>query len=93
MIIHFTRHAEDKFEILRKHGVTVTKEQVIAAVQRPDYLDRSRLPLLIAQGDLDRHHVLRVVYKQEEGLIKIITFYPGRKKQYEQQSSKKSYFI
>lgn len=83
MIIHFTRHAEDKFEILEKHGVIIIKKQVTDTIHRPEVVDRSRLPLLIAQSLLDRDHVLRVVYKQEEELIKIITFYPGRKKQYE----------
>ncbi len=32
---------------------------------------------------IDRNHVLRVVYKQEFGIVKVITFYPGRIKQYE----------
>jgi len=38
---------------------------------------------LIAQRKIDRDYVLRVVYKQEFGIIKVITFYPGRRKQYE----------
>ncbi len=52
-------------------------------MEKPDLIDKSRLPLLIAQRKIGRNHVLRVVYKQEFGIIKIITFYPARKKQYE----------
>lgn len=46
-------------------------------------IDYSRSPLLIAQRKFDKTHILRVVYKQEGDLIKIITFYPGRSTQYE----------
>ncbi|MDP3741478.1 MAG: DUF4258 domain-containing protein [bacterium] len=84
MLIYFTKHAEDKFVILEKRGVTISKEKIIETLKNPDLVDKSRMPLLIAQSNLDRDRVLRVVYKQEEGFIKIITFYPGRKKQYEE---------
>ena len=82
-MIYFTKHAEDKFDILKKHKFSVSKEQVIETIRNPEEVDPSRLPLLIAQRKFDKTHVLRVVYKQEEGLIKIISFYPGRRKQYE----------
>lgn len=82
MRIVFTRHAEDKFAILRRHGVHVTRESVVAAVRHPTHIDHSRVPLLIAQHPLDRTHVLRVVYHRIGHTRKIITFYPGRISQY-----------
>jgi len=82
-MIYFTKHAEEKFDILKRHKFSISKEQVIETIKNPEGIDRSRLPLLIAQKKFDKTHVLRVVYKQEEGLIKVITFYPGRRKQYE----------
>jgi len=82
-MIYFTKHAKEKFEILQKHQFSVSKEKVIETIKNPEIIDHSRLPLLIAQREFDKTHVLRVVYKQEEGLIKVITFYPGRSKQYE----------
>ena len=82
-MIYFTKHALDKFVTLKQHNFSVSKNQVLEIVTHPDRLDHSRLPLIIAQGEFDRSHVLRVVYKQEKGIIKVITFYPGRKKQYE----------
>ena len=84
-MIIFTKHALDKFEVLERHGVKINKEQVIATIEAPDLIDNSRLPLLIAQSDLDETHVLRVVFKKEDDIIKIITFYPGRKSQYEKR--------
>lgn len=84
-MIYFTKHALDKFEILKKHDFIVSKQQVLEAITNPDKIDHSRLPLLIAQGKFDRNHVLRVVFKQEKDKIKVITFYPGRSKQYEKK--------
>jgi len=84
-MIIFTKHARNKFKILRRHKFLVTKKQVIKTIENPDLVDESRLPLLIAQRKIDRNHVLRIVYKQGLDVIKVITFYPGRIKQYEKQ--------
>lgn len=90
MLIHFTKHANEKFKLLRQHGVRVAKRHVTLALQRPDLIDRSRLPLLIAQIGFDADHVLRVVYRQEGNKKIVITFYPGRRKQYEKNQSDKT---
>ncbi|MDP1689099.1 MAG: DUF4258 domain-containing protein [bacterium] len=83
MQIKFTKHAEEKFAVLRRHGVRVAKEQVLNIVKSPDKLDHTRKPLVIAQSAYDKKRVMRVVYKVERNIIIIITFYPGRKSQYE----------
>ena len=82
-MIVFTKHARDKFAILRRHNVRVTEAKVVATLLQPDVIDHSHLPLLIAQAGFDEKRVLRVVYKQEGNTMKVITFYPGRNKQYE----------
>ncbi|PIY90721.1 MAG: DUF4258 domain-containing protein [Candidatus Nealsonbacteria bacterium CG_4_10_14_0_8_um_filter_35_10] len=84
-MIIFTTHAKNKFEILKRHKFLITEKQILKTIENPDLIDYSRSPLLIAQGKIDKRHVLRVVYKKENGIIKIITFYPGRKKQYEKK--------
>ena len=84
-MIHFTKHAKDKFRILREHKFKVSKDQIIEIVNSPDLIDRSRSPILIAQKKISPTHVLRVVYKKENDNIIIITFYPGRRKHYEKQ--------
>ena len=83
MRIRFTRHALEKFTVLRRHGVFVSREKVLRTIAFPDTIDYRRDPLLIAQGDLDTTHVLRVVYRIEGATRVVITFYPGRKSQYE----------
>ena len=82
MNIYFTKHAEEKFEVLARHGVSISRRKVIATV-KSGVMDYNRSPLLIAQSNLDKTHILRVIFKKEKGLIIIITFYPGRKSQYE----------
>jgi hypothetical protein len=81
-MIIFTKHAEEKFKVLKRHKFIVTKRRVLVIIKNPNTIDYSRLPLLIAQGKIDKNHVLRVVYKHEANNIKVITFYPGRTKQY-----------
>ena len=84
-MIVFTKHALEKFAVLKRHGVSISEYKVRTALDQPDIIDRSRLPLLIAQVNFDAQRVLRVVYKQEGYVKKVITFYPGRKKQYEKK--------
>ena len=81
MGLHFTKHAREKFKVLAKHKFN--EDQIVDAIENPDFIDYDRLPLYIAQKGLDKDHVLRVVYKIEKSVKIIITFYPGRKKQYE----------
>ena len=70
-------------EAARRFGI---QGQVIYAVEKPDRIDYRRLPLLIAQKEFDKTRVLRVVYRKEEEIIVVITFYPGRKSQYEKEN-------
>ena len=81
-MVVFTKHATEKFKVLKRHKFSIAERQVLAAVNNPDIINYSRLPLLIAQKKIDKNHVLRVVYKQTADDKKIITFYPGRSKQY-----------
>ena len=83
-MIHFTKHAREKFIILRRHGVVISESMVIRTLMYPASIDRSRLPLKIAQRSFDKTRVLRVVYKESDGDKVVITFYPGRKTQYEE---------
>ena len=82
-MIYFTKHAREKFKILKDHKFIITKNQVIETLNKPDLIDRSRAPLLISQRRISQTHVLRVVYKKENNNKIIITFYPGRRKDYE----------
>ncbi|MFA6550962.1 MAG: hypothetical protein WCV41_00310 [Patescibacteria group bacterium] len=70
--IYFTKYANDKFEILNKYKTFVTKEQVEEAVRLPDVTRRKGKYSIYVKGEL------AVVVKMEDGINKIITFYPTK---------------
>jgi len=69
-MFYFTKYAEKKFDILNKHKVYFTKEQIEEAIKLPDKAGK--------KGKLfsSRKDNVKVVYGKEGELIKIITFYP-----------------
>ncbi len=85
MKICFTKHAQEKLMAFQGGIVPITSEDIIQTILMPDFVDvHSRKPQCIAQREIDAKHILRVVYTVEtEKKIKVITFYPGRKSQYE----------
>ncbi|MBI4277526.1 MAG: DUF4258 domain-containing protein [Armatimonadetes bacterium] len=83
--IRYTRHAHNKFEILRRLGFQVTPEQVEDTVLAPERVtaDPRGRGRFIAQKRIAERHVLRVVYREEGETRVVITFYPGRRERYE----------
>ncbi len=71
-MLYFTKYAENKFEILNKHKVFFTREQIEDAVCAPDKIGKKG-KLLTAQKE-----GIKVIYKKEADILKIITFYPIR---------------
>ena len=82
MAVRFTQHARDKFEMLARHKFAVTEAQVIAALESPDKVETDLSPH-VAQKGFDQDHVLHVVFRTEGEDKIVITFYPGRRKRYE----------
>ena len=84
MKIVFSKHArEDKFTMLAKHNFYPTEDDVIEVIKEPEHEDKeSDKPNIIASKGIDEKHVLRVVYRKENDIIKIITFYPAEKGRY-----------
>ncbi len=72
-----------KIEILRSHGIDVSKEIVENVVLSPDRIDAGYKGRLIAQKGFDERRVLRVVYETLPDKIYVVTVYPGRRSRYE----------
>jgi hypothetical protein len=70
-------------EILASHGISIDPDFVIETVRSPDKLETGEAEKLIAQKRLDENLVLRVVYREFNAFIVIITLYPGRRARYE----------
>ncbi len=69
-MIYFAKYAEKKFDILNKHKVYFTREQIEDIVKLPDKVSKKGKYLAARKDEV------KVVYKKEDGMIKIITFYP-----------------
>ena len=69
---YFTKYAEQKFEILNKYKVFFTKEQIEGAITNPEKNSKKRKYWTAASGEI------KVIYKKEGDIIKIITFFPTK---------------
>jgi hypothetical protein len=49
----------------------------------PDYEEKGYNNRIVALQKFSDEYVIRVVYEKLEGMIRIITIYPGRKERYE----------
>lgn len=68
--MYFTKYSEKKFDILNRHKVFFTKEQIEDCIANPEKKDLKDKYLTAEREGV------KVVYKKERGKIKIITFYP-----------------
>lgn len=84
MIVKLNKHVlESKIPLLNERGYKIKTEKIKKILSHPDDIDaESDPPKIIASGKLDRKHVLRIVYKVEDGIIKVITVYPAEKGRY-----------
>ncbi len=83
MKVIFTRHAEKKIKDLGKLGVYVTKSSVRHILKNPLNVDaQSDYPKRIASGAFGKKHILRIVFREEDDIITVITFYPTKKGRY-----------
>lgn len=69
-MIHFTKYAENKFDILNKHKVYFTREQIEDVIKLPDKISKKGKYLAARKDNV------KAVYKKESGIIRVITFYP-----------------
>jgi hypothetical protein len=81
--IEFSPHSLLKIEILRSHGIDVSKKIAEDIIRNPDRLDVGYKERLIAQKGFDNTRVLRVVYEAQSEKIYVVTIYPGRRSRYE----------
>jgi Txe/YoeB family toxin of Txe-Axe toxin-antitoxin module len=81
--IVYGSHAQEKFEILKRHGFVVSKRQVRETLQRPEKIEEGFRGRKVAQRRISEKHVLRVVYEEGQREIRVVTFYPGRRSRYE----------
>lgn len=83
MKIVYTKHAAKKFRDLAELGIHITKQRISKMCRNPAKIDAEiDFPQVIIEGKLDHKHNLRIVYREQDGIITIITFYPTKKGRY-----------
>jgi hypothetical protein len=77
--IRLTRHAKEKFDVIRSYGFEVSRSQVERAIFAPDHTTRRGVQTF-STIILDSRFGLRVVHEERKGIIVVITFYPIERK-------------
>ena len=67
---HYTKYAEQKFDILNKHKVFIRKEEIEECLSLPDKVSKK------GEYQAARKNNLKVVFKKQGGSNKVITFFP-----------------
>jgi hypothetical protein len=81
--VRFSDHAQLKIDVLAGHEIVIDTNFVIGTVRSPDRLVPGGKDKLIAQKRLDDNLLLRVVYREFNAFILIITIYPAKRSRYE----------
>lgn len=83
MKITYTKHARKKFKTHRDVGIIITRKDIMVTIKDPEHVDyESDKPKIIASKSLQKKLVLRVVFKIDNDIIKVITFYPAQAGRY-----------
>lgn len=82
MKILLTEHAKEKLRAIESRAIGIDKKKIVNTVKKPLMIDKSMNPHR-SIGKLSEILSLAVIWKEEDGIIKIITFYPAEKGRYE----------
>jgi hypothetical protein len=83
--IRWSDHAKFKLKIFEQRKLEISSEKVIETLRSPDatFIEGEKA---IAQANLDERLVLRVIYREFNAFIVIITLYPAKRSRYEKDS-------
>ena len=79
--VRFTKHAKQKFTLLRRYGFDIPEASVTDAVTNPARVD-PRDDQLLALKPLNREYAIRVVYRIVNDHIVVVTFYPVKRERF-----------
>lgn len=84
MKIVFTKHALGKFKHYSVIKLGIKKKHIKLALKSPDHLSKVEeygVKSILKKHDKD--HDLRVIYREDDDIIIIITFHPAERGRYE----------
>jgi hypothetical protein len=79
--VRFTKHAREKFEVVKHYGFEIDEEEVVKTIQDPARVDKKGTQYLAIRA-INAKYALRVVYEERKDYLLVITFYPVRRKRY-----------
>lgn len=82
MKITFTVHAKEKLLTDEIRALNITRKNIIETLAQPLFTNKDKNPHQNI-GKLNDELSLAVIWKIENGIIKVITFYPAEKGRYE----------
>lgn len=84
MEIVFTKHALGKFQHLSVIKLGIKKKHITLALESPDYsAETGEESVFFVLKKIDNNHDLRVVYRNKNGIIIVVTFHPAKRGRYE----------
>ncbi len=81
----YTYHVQQKIKLPVYINLGITKKKIQSIIEHPVVLDISEDPVIIAIGNLTEELSLCVAYREVDGIIRVITFYPAEKGRYERK--------
>ena len=82
MAIKYTKHIYDKLKLPEIIKLKINLETIAKVLDNPTAVDKSIEPHQ-SVGEISKTLSLSVIWKTEDGIIKVITFYPAKKGRYE----------
>ena len=79
----FTNHAIEKFSVIENLGWHLTKARIKNTIQQPKWTGVTKQNQTTAMQLVDENHIVRVVFRQEDDTITVITFHIARRGKYE----------
>lgn len=69
MKVRFTRHAKEKFHLMRMAEFKLSEKEIISIINKPLKSEAKSDGTIIATQIFDKKHVIRVVYKVEDDIL------------------------
>lgn len=84
MKIVLTWHVrEEKIPLLKSLNWNITKTKIGQIIKKPKWRGITEEGHLTAMSLMDKNHILRVIYKKESGIIRVITIHIAKRGRYE----------
>ncbi len=83
MKIIYTKHVlQEKIRVFKMFGWKISKKKIENTVTKPNWRGVTNKGQPTAMSLMDPKHILLVVYKREDDIIKVITLYVTRRGRY-----------